>query len=116
MIQQELAETTKPELQIHLTVRLRYVRAVDYHTYELNDRSIQYGDSVSYYILKIMTKLHKQMRTRTFYPADPISVLGFLTTFKLQCNAKRVNECAAMLEMPIFVAGHLACSLKSYMV
>lgn len=93
---QELEVTTEPNLPVHQTVKLGYVRAIDYRTYFLNNGSPRYDDSVSHYIPKILKKIRSQMKTHTFDPASPISVLGFLTIYKLACDANHIHEVAAM--------------------
>lgn len=50
-------DAVKQVLSIQQTVKLRYVRAVDYRTYRLDDRSPCYDDSVSHCIPKIVKKL-----------------------------------------------------------
>lgn len=50
-------KATKRVLPVQQTVKLRYVRAVDYRTFRLNDRSPQYDYSVSPYVPKIVKKL-----------------------------------------------------------
>lgn len=56
------------------------------------------------------------MKEHTFDPSDPISILGFLTTFKLACDANRIHEGAAMWAMLSFVADLAAASPNSRMV
>lgn len=81
---------------VHHTVKLRYVRAIDYRTFRFIDRSPQYIDSVSHYIPHIVKKLWSQIKTHTLDPADRISILGFSTLFKMACDANRIHEGVAM--------------------
>lgn len=76
--QQELEKTTKLIVSIHQIVKLRYVRAVYYWTYQIIDRAPRYNDSVSYYISKIVHRMRSRIKMHTINPLDPISMLGFL--------------------------------------
>lgn len=56
------------------------------------------------------------MKTHNLDPADPIAILGSLTTYRLACNANRIHEREAMWAMPHFVADQVASSLNDRMV
>lgn len=96
-------------------MKLRYARAVGYHTYRLKIRSSRYDDSVSHYIPNVFKKLRSQMKVHTFNPSDLILILGFLTTFKLACDTNLIHKLAAMWAMLRFVSNCVAASLKSCM-
>lgn len=56
------------------------------------------------------------MNTHTCDPADPISNLGLLTTYKFEYDENRIHEGGAMWAMAHFVADRFASSLNSPMV
>lgn len=56
------------------------------------------------------------MKTLILDPGDYISILDFLTTYRLVCDAKRFREGVAMWAMLQFVAGRVTLSLNSRMV
>lgn len=85
--QQELAETTKQNLGIHQTVEIRYVCAVDHHTYRRNERSTRYDDSASHKIPETVKKLCSQRNTQSFDAVNTGSLYGFQTKFKLAQGA-----------------------------
>lgn len=103
-------------LPIRQTVKLRYIGAVEYCTYRFNDWSPRNKVPVFHRIPKIMKKLRSQKMTHTFGRADSGSILGFLTTFKLACDASCLHENATIRTMPSFVADRVVSSLNSRMV
>lgn len=65
---------------------------------------------------KTVKIVHLQMKTHSFDQADSISVLGFLTPFKLPRDANCILKDAAMWAMPHFVADRAASFLNSRMI
>lgn len=106
-------EITKPSLSIYQTVKTKYVYAVGYCTYRLNDYSSCYDDSESSSIPKNMKKLQSQLSTQTFHPANPSLAQTFFTIFKLVCDACRIHKVTAMWATIHLVVNCIAFSLNS---
>ena len=73
-----------------------YAKALDYKTYRLNDRSTHYSHRVAGKISKWITRMKVQLGQKQFDPADPVSILSYLSTFKTACDSIGVHEGAAV--------------------
>lgn len=82
-------EHALPALQ---TVKRHYSRAIEYRTYRLANRSTCYDETVSSKISKMMKNIKSQMKAHFSDPSDSISIIDFLTTFRLACNINRIHE------------------------
>lgn len=112
---QQQDSLTKPHLPVHRSAKLRYVRAVDCRTYRLNKSLASYEVYSSHHILKIFDKLCFYLKAHSFDLADLISVLRFLTAFKLACDVSRIYKVATIWAMPYFVVHHITSSLSNRM-
>lgn len=101
---------------INRMAELMYVYAVDFWTYLLNDWQIGCEKSVFHWFLNILKKLCLQLNPQNFDLADPISILGFLMTFKLTCDASRIHGFTALRALPSFVADLAASFLNCSML
>lgn len=61
----------------------------------------------------MVKKIKMDVKADCFNPRNPISIMGFLSTFKLSCNISRIHEGASMWVFPFFVENALATSLNS---
>jgi len=73
-----------------------YADVLDYRTYRLNDRSKRYDHKVAGKISKWISRMRVQLGSKQFDPADPVSILSYLQTFKTACDTLGVNEGAAV--------------------
>lgn len=71
--------------------------AGDYRMYNLRDTLTKYDQLNSKYIAKMGTRMIPQMKTLTFSPFEPISIIKFLKNFKLALDSSDVHKNAAML-------------------
>lgn len=93
-------ETKLPDLQ---TVKKHHALVGNYRTYRLANFSSRYNDVVSSSVAKIMKKVKSQIKAHFFDPKDPISIVGFLATFKLPCDMDKIHEGATMRILSNFV-------------
>lgn len=63
----------------------------------------------------MVKKVKSQLKALFSNVSDPISNMGFLTTFKLPCNSNRIHEKAAMWSVLFLEQNGLATILNSYM-
>lgn len=63
----------------------------------------------------MMHKVNSQMKAYSLDPSDPISIIGFLSTFLLACDTNSLHESAAMWILPFFVKNALATIVNSRM-
>lgn len=61
----------------------------------------------------MVKKVASQMKEHYFDPSDPISIVGFLATFKLVCDTNCVHKEAAMEVLLLSVKNALASALNS---
>lgn len=72
----------------------------NYRNYGLAYKSSRYDDLFAKTVAKWGKRLQIQIKTNVFHSFDPISIIGFLTTFKLSHDTKRVHHGAAMELLP----------------
>lgn len=109
------AKNTETKLPVLQTVKKHYALAFDYRTYHLANRSSLYDVTVSSYIVKLVMKIKSQMKAHFFDPKDPISIIGFLATFKLACDTNKIHEGVAMWVLSHYLKDTLANALNSRM-
>lgn len=63
-------------------VNARFAAAVGYRNYRSLNKSSRYGDDVARELRKMTERIVVQMKDRTFYWIDAMSVLAFLQDFK----------------------------------
>lgn len=107
------AKNTETKLPLLQTVKEDYALASDHLTHRRANRSPFYYDSVSGYIAMLVKKVKLQMKAHIFDPKDPISIVGFLATFKLVYDTNNIHEKAAMLVLPNYVNNTLDSALNS---
>lgn len=94
--------STSDEPKKPFLVNNRLGAALEYHSYGLSDKSYKYN----YYVHKSLTKKAKRikvnMNTNNFYLFDPISFIGFLSTFKSACDTNGTYEDAGHLFTTFF--------------
>lgn len=73
--------------------RLQEVLA--YRTYLPADKLSHYDDRAARSVANWAKRFQVQMRSQTFDSSDPISIIYFLSTYKLACNRSRVIEGAS---------------------
>lgn len=74
----------------------RYCNALDYRTYHLAHKLLQYNDEVARSVAERAEHLRVQMRTNDIDIYDPISIINVLSSFKLACDTTSVQEGAEM--------------------
>lgn len=57
--------------------------------------------------------LQVQMNTTIFHPYDPISIIPFLSSFKLACDTNGIHEIAAMWLLHFFLEKQAAAVVNS---
>lgn len=82
----------EPEIPVLQTVEKNYATASDSRTYRQANKSRKYEEYVPSYIAKLIKKVQSQMKAHFFDSKDSISIVGFLDTFKLPCDANRIQE------------------------
>lgn len=68
------------------------------------------------YIAKFVEKIKSQLKLHILDTKDPISVIGFLSTIKLACDANCILKGSTMLVLPQYVNETIASALDSRMV
>lgn len=89
--------------------------AVDYRTYRLRLRSPLYDGCVARRMGKWQKDLDVAMKSRYFTPAEAITILPFLQTFKRECDVLRIHEGAAMWLLPTYLRDPAKATLQSRM-
>lgn len=64
-------------------VKYRINVAVDYRSYRLLDTSPKHDSTVSKSVAKMPNRMKAPMKPHAFDPLDPISISGFLKSYKL---------------------------------
>lgn len=103
---EDLPKTIRP-------VNNRFRDALDFRTYRLVDTSPKYDDRVAKRVAKWAKRLQVQMKTNIFDSFDPISIISFLSAFKLACDTNGVHEGAAMWLLHFFMKKPAAAALNS---
>lgn len=75
----------------------------------------RYDENVSSYITKLVKNVRSQMKAHFVDQNDPISIIGFLATFKFACDANRIHEAEAMRVLPYYANETVASALQSRM-
>lgn len=86
--------------------------AVDYGTYRLASRSLHFDESARSYYSNMVMKIISQMKLHSFDTSDPISIFGFLATFKPNCDNNLIHEGAAMWVLHFFCQKRSSANLK----
>lgn len=69
---------------------------------------------MSSYVAKFVKKIKSQTKAQFFYPKDTVSISGFFSTLKLECDKIRIHEGAAKWVLPQFVKDTVASALSSH--
>lgn len=77
------------------------------------NRNQRYDDYVAKRIAKTEKLMQVQMRQNTFDPANPISILSFLLTFKTTGKSNGVSEGATMWHFHSFIRNSAASITKA---
>lgn len=88
-------------------------RADVYRTYRLAGPFNGYNATVMSYISKMVMKVKSQVEAHFFVPSNLVLIIGFLATFELTCDTKRVYAEAAMWVLPFFVMKALTTTVNS---
>lgn len=73
----------------------RYNQALEYFTYGLVDKTLEYVGDVAKNSVKWVKEITTQVRSYTFEALDLTSVLSFLSVFIMACDTTGIQECAA---------------------
>lgn len=84
------------DLPIIQLIKNRFEEELNYRTYCLSDKSSNYVVEVPQSVDKWAKSLQVQMKMQIFDSFDPVSILSFLSAFKLACDTSGVNEGAAL--------------------
>lgn len=61
----------------------------------LADKSQVYDEKVAKHVWKWVSGLQVKMKAQLFDPMDTVSVIGFVSGFKMACENNAMHECAA---------------------
>lgn len=90
------------------TVKRHYLRATDYQTFQLANRSTCYDDTEPNFDTKIVRKVELQVKAHFIDPSNPISTIRFLATSKLACDTNGIYERADTWVLAFFFKNALA--------
>lgn len=79
-------------------------------------KTFEFDETVAKTIARWARRLLTQMRLDTFNASDPISVVSFLSTFRLACNPHGIHEEAAMCLFHDLTKGPSGTSLNARIV
>lgn len=89
----EVRGVTFPAFQ---AVKKHYITAIDYRSYRFVSRSPLFDNTVSNSVAKLVNRVILQMKAHFFDPKEPISIIGFLATFKLASDTRKIHKGTAM--------------------
>lgn len=107
------AKVPEPSPKIVFVVSKRYERGIGYHTYRLIDNSSEYNGKVAQNTAKGAKRLQTQIQSRTLDEVDPISVISFLSAFKMARDTNEIQESAAKAAVHFFMEGSSAAALNA---
>lgn len=91
-----------------------FITTWDSKNCRLRKHSQQYSHHISGKIAKWSIMMNIQMKTATFKPSDPISVLSFLNNFKTVCDNKIVHKGTAVWLFPSFIPEPAQAALSNH--
>lgn len=95
--------TCKKEFSVTRSVNDCFTEALQYRKHFLADNSSCYDDEVARCVARLAKRLQVQIKSQTLESFDPISVICFLSNFKLVCDTNRVHKRAAPWLIHFFV-------------
>lgn len=90
-------------LRVIHSMSTRFPRAVEYRTSQLKNKFSKNDHIVSKNIRKKLTCMTAQMSPNTFDRFDPLSIIGFRSSFKFAFGINEIHEGAAMWLFYFFV-------------
>lgn len=94
-------------------VHKHYEQALGYRTFRLADQSSECDENVPKRFPKWGKRLQKQIRSHKFITFSSVSVLNFLSAFKLACSTNGIDESAAIWIFHFFIKGSFAAALNA---
>lgn len=99
--------------KVLLSVNNRFCDALDHQIYPLADKSSNYDDRPSKSVTTWTKWLQVQLRTNLFDSLDFISIISFLSTFKLACDTNGTHKDSAIRLLHFFMKKPAAVYLNS---
>lgn len=87
---------------------------LDYRTTLLADKSSHYNDEVARNVSRWTKRFQIQIKLHGFDLFEPISIISFLSAFRLACDINRVNGVEALGLLLIFIKFHAAATLTDH--
>ena len=106
-------KTNQTNLRVFVPLNDWFVKACNYKSYRLSNRSAKYSSSVAEKMPRYRKRLEPQMKTRTFSGQDPITILSFLHWFQKSCDQCGISEGAAVWCFQFFLTGQAYDQLHS---
>lgn len=85
------------------SVNTNFAAAMDSNNYRLNQQSQRYEGKISAEIPKMARNMDVRMRSTTFYPSYPISILLFLHHYMTAFDSNNINKETAVWLFPYFL-------------
>lgn len=90
----------------------RFGDSLDYHSYDLADKSSKYVERVAKSVAKWAKQLQVQGKTNILELFNPVLITGVLSTFKLVCDTNGIQKGSAMWLLPFFMEKTVAAALN----
>lgn len=103
----------KPQLPVLHTFKMKFAIAIDYRSYRLDNKLLEYNETVSSYITEIIKWIKLQMKAQMFNPNNHIFIIGHLVTFYFISHSNRIQKRAAMRILPHFLNEALVNTFNS---
>lgn len=101
------------DLPVICPVNDGFLEALDYSTYFFFDKSSGYDKEVGPSVAKLASHLQIQMEFQTCDEVDPISIINFMSAFKLASHTTGVQEGAALWMLQVLTKRPAAVALNA---